>query len=116
MTELKPCPFCGGEAVLDRLIPITRPLQYFVYCKSCAVESAGYPNRQLAIKAWNTRQPQGIDWQPIGKLPNRKIDILLTRNDYEKPRFDTHSLSLLDGEINYLSQNYTHFAELTPPN
>ena len=52
MTELKPCPFCGGEAevwvsnVTDRAI---------VYCTVCDAQIRIRPNEQEAIEAWNKR-------------------------------------------------------------
>ena len=62
MTELKPCPFCGGEAILDR---------HDIFCFDCGVkieipmyvsgkESVdGFPTyeeaRQEMIEAWNRR-------------------------------------------------------------
>ena len=45
MEELKPCPFCGGEAGIS---------DYWVYCVDCGV---GYEmdNIDKTITAWNTR-------------------------------------------------------------
>jgi len=51
MTELKPCPFCGGEAevwvsdVTDRAV---------IYCKVCDARIMK-PNEREAIEAWNWR-------------------------------------------------------------
>ena len=50
MSELKRCPFCGGEAkLMDN--------GHWVWCQHCLVESAYYDTREEAIKAWNTRIP-----------------------------------------------------------
>ena len=52
MTELKPCPFCGGEAevwvsnITDRAI---------VYCTVCDAQIRIRQNEQEAIEAWNKR-------------------------------------------------------------
>ena len=58
--ELKPCPFCGGEAVEDSYI--TNPhITYgtgWIGCRSCRVAMTyvkGDYGRKLAIKAWNRR-------------------------------------------------------------
>lgn len=54
MTELRRCPFCGGEAevwvsnVTDRAV---------IYCKVCDAQIMK-PNEQEAIEAWNRRVPQ----------------------------------------------------------
>lgn len=49
MDELKPCPFCWGEAeILGRAY-------CWVRCKSCGVETKGFKNRTPAIEAWNRR-------------------------------------------------------------
>ena len=56
MSELKPCPFCGGEAKLEHLIKSS-----IVYCKCCrastrAMEfSPEYASDEKAIEAWNNR-------------------------------------------------------------
>ena len=52
MTELRKCPFCGGEAemfvsdVTDRAV---------VYCKGCDAQIQMKPNEEEAIEAWNNR-------------------------------------------------------------
>ena len=48
---LKPCPFCGGEALLrDNL----SELWWFV-CKQCDMETSGETTEAAAIAAWNRR-------------------------------------------------------------
>lgn len=50
--ELKPCPFCGGEAELV----IDEPFKGFTFveCHECGSRGSISKERQ-AIKAWNTR-------------------------------------------------------------
>ena len=55
--ELKPCPFCGGEAELRKHgIHIER---WYVRCKRNGCNyTYNDDEKPLAIKAWNTRQAQ----------------------------------------------------------
>lgn len=58
--KLKPCPFCGGEAIIDR---------EDIFCDACHLsmkiddrlyngEAESYEEaKEQAIKAWNTRKP-----------------------------------------------------------
>lgn len=70
--ELKPCPFCGGEASPHGYQHFGKPLTetfwkgdrpitkaYFCNCPSCGVSNIcsgiGYETREEAIAAWNRR-------------------------------------------------------------
>ena len=57
--ELKPCPFCGGEANL-----IKRNLKtgffpsggtYYVHCKSCLISTQPRKHKEDVIDIWNRR-------------------------------------------------------------
>lgn len=52
MAELKPCPFCGGEAKVSLILG-----NYGVACTKCqgSVLNIPYQTRNQAIKAWNKR-------------------------------------------------------------
>lgn len=52
--ELKPCPFCGGEARRY----CGNYSMYGVTCKKCSAKIYGYGNQPSATKAWN-RQVEG---------------------------------------------------------
>ena len=69
MDDLKPCPFCGGQAML-----ITSPSLGIVYiqCKSCTamvgrkrkivssmIGSEFFTSKEKAIEAWNRRADDG---------------------------------------------------------
>lgn len=51
MAELKSCPFCGGEAALDRV----NNLLFVTYCKRCGAACDNRQSEDEAIKTWNTR-------------------------------------------------------------
>ena len=51
MSELKPCPFCGGEAELTGF----EAPEYWVWCPNCKASTDAHTCKQPAIEAWNTR-------------------------------------------------------------
>ena len=65
MSELKPCPFCGGEAEIrtqDRPDGNTHYYVYIVRCKECRARTEDFPiayyvhhDVEDAIEAWNRR-------------------------------------------------------------
>ena len=66
MAELKPCPFCGGEAALEHSSE-GRGYSY-VRCKKCHVRGVSYcmkfdkSSYDEAIEAWNRRYtPEEIE-------------------------------------------------------
>ena len=49
MNELKPCPFCGGEAKLHK-----KGNKFYVECDGdCWTQTSKYSYQEDAIKAWN---------------------------------------------------------------
>lgn len=50
--ELKPCPFCGGDNIMDE--PDDEKT-YVVYCNTCFVCVEGYNTKEKAFEVWNTR-------------------------------------------------------------
>lgn len=67
MAELKPCPFCGGEAHLDFAhggnksyigangFAKATPMLYRVFCEDCIAQTCPYEEPKDAIEAWNRR-------------------------------------------------------------
>lgn len=53
--KLKPCPFCGGEAILRMQNADYIPDMYAVECHSCKYITDFYTNSGKAIEAWNRR-------------------------------------------------------------
>lgn len=51
--ELKPCPFCGSEAVREHY---GYPLDYWVViCRNCGGKLSVYGSHEQVIAAWNRR-------------------------------------------------------------
>lgn len=52
MTDLKPCPFCGGEA---RIHFSVWGDSYYAKCCKCLAETKVHQTEAEAIEAWNRR-------------------------------------------------------------
>lgn len=50
-TELKPCPFCGGE----KIKAVHGKWMWWCKCGECGAESAIRNTKAEAIEAWNRR-------------------------------------------------------------
>lgn len=57
-TTLKPCPFDGGEGVLDNRPHGDHSTAYFIRCRSCACEGPWARTEKGATVWWNMRQPE----------------------------------------------------------
>ena len=55
MTDLKPCPFCGGEAAEDEEDQRFTRYPYYVECHNCGARSDEWKTKKEAIDAWNRR-------------------------------------------------------------
>lgn len=63
MEELKPCPFCGGEAEFySSIAPASHRPCCFVYCKECksktddfVADDCTFSYKYKAKEAWNRR-------------------------------------------------------------
>lgn len=56
MSDLKPCPFCGSEAVIKKYFikGVANHLNYFVACK-CEIRTRSRKNIDGATSDWNSR-------------------------------------------------------------
>ena len=80
MSELLPCPFCGGEAVLHEM-RYGEGGQCSVFGVFCATDAkAEYQHGHFidnfateadAIEAWNTRAGEGMRWHELFGTPER---------------------------------------------
>lgn len=68
--ELKPCPFCGGEAgIIKGYVEDEGGEMIWCKCRSCSAQTMYFPRRRKikAIAAWNRR---AFPWVPAGeRLP-----------------------------------------------
>lgn len=58
MSELKPCPFCGGKAMIDYGFSSSLNASggfAYVFCEQCRVSGSRHTSEKQAEKAWNTR-------------------------------------------------------------
>ena len=53
MNDMKPCPFCGGEA------EIIGDDYFWIQCKFCRAETMGSEDLAEAIEVWNRRVEDG---------------------------------------------------------
>lgn len=56
MSELKPCPFCGGEAKLENLSLVTDRAFWVVHCSKCRVSTPCESKKERVLKIWNRRE------------------------------------------------------------
>lgn len=64
MSDLKPCPFCGGEAKMNS----RKSWGYRAECQSCdATAPRYYSSAKVAAHAWNTRATPTLS--AIAELP-----------------------------------------------
>lgn len=82
--ELKPCPFCGGEATLKEETRCYGHGDYdkvvFVYCSNCGATGSNYSRRyrsgdikQSAIEGWNIRKPMDKIVEQLEKEERRAV-------------------------------------------
>lgn len=54
---LLPCPFCGGEPMVE--YDTMEPFEWAVFCGDCGVMPATSEDEQVSLLAWNTRAKIG---------------------------------------------------------
>lgn len=56
-TKLLNCPFCGGEAKMQRIINLDDFDDFFIMCEKCFSRTKKFKAERSAILVWNTRKP-----------------------------------------------------------
>lgn len=68
--QLKLCPFCGGKAEIIETIFY----DYKVACEECGASIPHCDSEEMAIKAWNRRKDEQIEYERASE--QREHDIL----------------------------------------
>ena len=62
--ELKPCPFCGGEAAIKHVTQLWEPRDsYWAACERCRMSGKHHNTEAEAISAWNARAERTCEWR-----------------------------------------------------
>lgn len=118
MTELKPCPFCGGKADWFVLEKMNNEKLYYVECSYCFARTGYYFTEYESIKEWNKRTP---DWISVNKrLPEESGDYLvfvegLIENMMYSKRHSAWNATDLNCHKNYEITTVTHWLPLPEP-
>lgn len=118
MTELKPCPFCGGKADWFVLEKMNNEKLYYVECSYCFARTGYYFTEYESIKEWNKRTP---DWISVNKrLPEESGDYLvfvegLIENMMYFKRHSAWNATDLNCHKNYEITTVTHWLPLPEP-
>lgn len=62
--NLKPCPVCGGEALLCYNKPVSLPEMHWFICRDCHASPGSRASEALAAEAWNA-MPADVETAPI---------------------------------------------------
>jgi Lar family restriction alleviation protein len=94
MSELKPCPFCGGEAdrSCDELGGVDGD---WIFCQDCGHGIQQWETETIedVIKNWNTRPLEDAQAEIIKALKEdgERLDLYVSHKDYCDYRNDVHT-------------------------
>ena len=69
MSELKKCPFCGGEVEVKSRSSNFFDSVFEIVCRECGCRQAPSIHKEAVINAWNTRKPMDNIVQKLEELP-----------------------------------------------
>lgn len=58
MSELKPCPFCGGKAEIITLMGVNAK---YIQCENCRISTEVSGEEKILIELWNRRIDNATD-------------------------------------------------------
>lgn len=66
MTEIKPCPICGGKATTwlawyPECVPGATGTMYSIHCFRCGAETYGRGTKEKAIMDWNSLTKEELE-------------------------------------------------------
>ena len=79
MTELKHCPFCGGEAKCIEFYGL-----YHVICCNCHIAGKDCSTRESAVSAWNTRPIEDLKDDENARL-REALEVILDEAQKDEP-------------------------------
>ena len=72
--NLKPCPLCGSEVFLKRIVSYSNEVKKAISCNNCGLQLNGKPNnlnnKEYLIRKWNNRPKEEDLKSSIDSLKN----------------------------------------------
>lgn len=79
MSELKRCPFCGGEAKIDCYLYFDEFNDWFIRCTSCFCRTRTFKTKKSAILTWNNRKPMERIVERLEEYEGTYVDVDIVR-------------------------------------
>lgn len=108
MSELKKCPFCSGNATIQKLSNSTLS---FVVCVDCRMRTPTLQDGKTAMRVWNTRTPMDNIVEKLKELKMRYFLTIANTGD-DKNDFAYENVgNALDKAINIIKQEINNGLE-----